>query len=74
MEIDLIKEIVNLPIIAVLIYLMVRQQAQIDKLLASVIESERNHAKDLVEIVCSGKIKSDLIPATGQNFKSSDPT
>jgi hypothetical protein len=62
MDVELIKALANLPITAILIYLVIRLQAEKEKLLTSFIEGERCHAKDLVDIVLSGKIKSIAAP------------
>jgi len=42
MDKDTIQAIAQLPTIAILIYLLVKAQGQNDKLLAGLIESERN--------------------------------
>lgn len=56
MDIELIKALGDLPVVAILIYLIIRQQAEKEKLLAALIERECAHAKDLVSIVMSGKV------------------
>lgn len=53
MDAEVIKLLAALPLETVLIYLIVRQQAQIERLLASIIESEREHARSILELVTS---------------------
>lgn len=54
MDIELIKALGDLPIVGILIYLLVREQGTNEKLLMSIIESERDHARNLVNIACHG--------------------
>lgn len=51
MDVEIIKALSGLPIEIVLIYVIFQQQKQIEKLLAGIIESEREHARNLVSIV-----------------------
>lgn len=53
MDIEVIKALASLPLEAVLIYLIIRQQSQIEKLLACMVENERNHTRDLLEVLVS---------------------
>lgn len=55
MDIELIKALGTLPLEAVLIFIIIRQQQQIEKLMASIIESERNHASNLLQIVVGSR-------------------
>lgn len=52
MDIEVIKAIASLPVEAILVFLLVRQQLQIEKLLAGMVQSEREHADRLVAIAC----------------------
>lgn len=51
MDIELIKALGDLPITALLIYLLVRQQGENEKLLTQLIESERCHARNIIDII-----------------------
>lgn len=50
MDIEIIKTLASLPTEIVLIYLVIRMQGEKEKLLAAIIESEREHARNLVSI------------------------
>lgn len=52
MDAEIVKALAELPAMVVLIYLLVRMQAEKEKLLAALIESEREHARNLVAIAC----------------------
>lgn len=54
MDVELIKALADLPIMGILIYLLVKEQGTNEKLLMSIIESEREHARNLVNIACHG--------------------
>jgi len=60
---ETIKALAQLPLVGVLIYLLVRSQTNIDSLMKTIIESEREHAKNLVQIICSGRITADNLPS-----------
>lgn len=51
MDIEIIKAVSDLPIVAILIYLVVRQQAEIDKLLERVIQNERDFTDRIIAII-----------------------
>jgi hypothetical protein len=59
LDIEVLRTLAELPTVVLLIYLLIRAQGQNEKLLAGMLESERNHARNLVEIICSGKINVD---------------
>lgn len=56
MDIELIKALGDLPVVAICIYLIIRTQGEKEKLLSELIASERSHAKDLVDIIVSGRV------------------
>lgn len=56
MDIEIIKALANLPLDFVLIYLIVKQQAQINMLLERIGASEREHLDSLVRILCRGSL------------------
>jgi len=53
---EIITALINAPVTIVLIYLIIRMQSEKEKLIDALVTSERNHATDLVKIICSGKI------------------
>lgn len=59
MEADLVKALASLPLDGILIYLIVRQQAQIEKLFNCLVESEREHARTIVSIIASSRFLSN---------------
>lgn len=52
---DELNFLASIPVIGVLIYLIIRMQAEKEKLITALVEGERAHARDLVEIITSGK-------------------
>jgi hypothetical protein len=59
MDAETIQAIAQLPIIGVLIYLLVREQAQKEKLLDQLCVQAAQHAKDLLELAIRGLSKND---------------
>lgn len=51
---DEIQGLLQLPVIGILIYLLVREGNKSDKLLGEMLLMSRQHAKDLVEMACHG--------------------
>lgn len=48
---EVIEALAQAPLVLVLIYLLIRQQGEKEKLLAGMIEMGRDHAKQLMEII-----------------------
>lgn len=65
MDPETIKALAESGVSAVLIFIVVRQQLQIEKLLGSIIESERQHARNLIDIFCSGRVSMDASRPVG---------
>lgn len=63
MNSELIAAISNAPVVVVLIYLIIRMQAEKEKLIASIIESERQHAKDILSLVCGDRVPHSYAPS-----------
>lgn len=53
---DEIQGLLQLPLIGVLIYLLIRENSQKEKLLAELLLQAANHSKDLVEMACHGYV------------------
>lgn len=51
METEIIKALADLPLTGILVYLLIRQQAQIEKLLVEFANSEREHARNIVDLI-----------------------
>jgi len=62
MDPETIKALADVPVVGVLIFLLVRQQLQNEKLLLQFAESEREHAKNLVTILTSGTFCKHAVP------------
>lgn len=62
MTAEMVTALANAPVVIVLIYLIIRMQAEKEKLIAALVESERQHAQDLVKIICSGKVSVVTTP------------
>jgi len=64
MDAETIQALAQLPTVAILVYLLYRSQMQNEKLLTEFVESERAHARNLVEIFCSGRVqpKENIVP------------
>lgn len=58
-----INAIAALPVMGVLIYVIIRQQGSIDKLLATITSMAEKHALDMIEMACAEVGKP--MPATG---------
>jgi len=67
---ELINAISSLPVMAVLIYLLIDKNKQIDKLLDRINEMESNHIQDLIELIKFGQLKAVErgIPKTGETL------
>jgi len=61
MDADSIAKLLEIPTLGILLFLVYRQQSQIERLLAGIIESERMHARNLLEIVTCGRLPSSLL-------------
>lgn len=48
---EAIESLAQAPVILVLIYLIIRMQGEKEKLITGIIEMERDHAKQLMEII-----------------------
>ncbi len=53
---DEIQGLLQLPVIAILIYLLYRENGQKEKLLAQLLLQAEKHSRDLVEMACHGYI------------------
>lgn len=51
MTVDVIEALAQAPVILVLIYLIIRMQSEKEKLIAGLIELERDHTKALFTII-----------------------
>lgn len=59
MDADVIKALAEWPIVVILLYLLVREQAQKEKLLTELLNQARQHAEHLVELACHGVIQQE---------------
>lgn len=48
-----INAIASLPVIGVLIYVIIRLQSQVDKLLQVITDMSEKHANDMIEMACT---------------------
>lgn len=59
MDIEIIKALTGLPVELILIYLIIRMQAEKEKIIGALIDSERKHALDLIDVFCGSDRRDD---------------
>lgn len=70
MDIETIKALSDLPLVFVLIYIIIKQQAQITALLERIGSNERTYTENIMRLVIGGYSLHDYPGGAGENQKT----